>query len=270
MMAYCKIHLYEELLDSDLPEDPYLAHDLERYFPEPLPERYGAEMRGHRLRREIIATSRRQPARRPGRNDVRLPPGARRPAPRLRTWRAPTRSPARYSRCARFWSEVEALDNRIEAGTQLRMLLDGRRLVERATRWLVRAHARHDRHRGDHTAVRAGRPDAGRSAARRARGARPGGVRCPPGRARGRRGSPGAGPAGGEHAGAAVRVRHRRGCRRHRTAAVDRDGDLLRDRRQARPGLAARPDPRSAPRPIAGRRWPGRRCATTCTGCTAR
>ena len=30
-----------------------------------------------------------------------------------------------------FWAEVEALDNRIEAGTQLSMLIDGRRLVER-------------------------------------------------------------------------------------------------------------------------------------------
>ena len=55
-MAYCKIHLYTELLESDLPEDPYLAHDLERYFPAPLPERYGDRMRDHRLRREIIAT----------------------------------------------------------------------------------------------------------------------------------------------------------------------------------------------------------------------
>ena len=32
------------------------AHDLERYFPPPLPERYAEQMRSHRLRREIIAT----------------------------------------------------------------------------------------------------------------------------------------------------------------------------------------------------------------------
>ena len=44
------------LLESDLPEDPYLAHDLDRYFPPPLPERYAQQMRRHRLRREIIAT----------------------------------------------------------------------------------------------------------------------------------------------------------------------------------------------------------------------
>ncbi len=36
VMAYCKIRLYARLLESDLPEDPYLSHDLERYFPPPL------------------------------------------------------------------------------------------------------------------------------------------------------------------------------------------------------------------------------------------
>src|SRR5207248_11707577 len=51
VMAYCKIHLYTMLLESDLPEDSYLAHDLERYFPSPLPERYSDKMRSHRLRR---------------------------------------------------------------------------------------------------------------------------------------------------------------------------------------------------------------------------
>ena len=56
LMAHTKIGLYQALLESDLPEDPYLAHDLERYFPDPLPGRYRERMQGHRLRREIIAT----------------------------------------------------------------------------------------------------------------------------------------------------------------------------------------------------------------------
>jgi glutamate dehydrogenase len=41
-----------------------------------------------------------------------------------------------------FWDAIEDLDHRIEVGTQMSMLLDGRRLVERATRWLGRARAR--------------------------------------------------------------------------------------------------------------------------------
>ena len=55
-LAYSKIDLYAELLDSDVPEDPHLSAELDRYFPHPLPERFGERMRSHRLRREIIAT----------------------------------------------------------------------------------------------------------------------------------------------------------------------------------------------------------------------
>src|SRR5204863_1134813 len=56
LLAYTKIDLFSELLDSDVPEDPYLSAELEAYFPAPLPERFGARIREHRLRREIAAT----------------------------------------------------------------------------------------------------------------------------------------------------------------------------------------------------------------------
>jgi glutamate dehydrogenase len=36
-----------------------------------------------------------------------------------------------------FWHQVEGLDNRVPAEVQLQMLIEGRRLVERAARWLV-------------------------------------------------------------------------------------------------------------------------------------
>ena len=100
-MAYVKIHLYKQLLDSDLPEDPYLAHDLERYFPPPLPERYAAQMRGHRLRREIIATVvANQLVDRAGTTFAfRLLEETGRRCPR--SWPAPTRRRARCSTCAR-------------------------------------------------------------------------------------------------------------------------------------------------------------------------
>ena len=138
VMAYCKIQLYTELVESDLPEDPHLRHDLERYFPPPLPERYRPEMRKHRLRREIIATVvANQLVDRAGSTFVfRLSEETGTPASAL----------ARAFAVARevfdmqdFWAAVEALDNRVEARVQLSMLIEGRRLVERATRWLVRA-----------------------------------------------------------------------------------------------------------------------------------
>jgi glutamate dehydrogenase len=138
VMAYCKIHLYTELLESDLPEDPYLAHDLERYFPQPLPERFGDAMRGHRLRREIIATVvANQLVDRAGTTFVfRLREETGAPASVLARAYAVARE---VFDMRDFWRAVEALDNRVDAQLQLSMLIDGRRLVERATRWLVRA-----------------------------------------------------------------------------------------------------------------------------------
>ena len=57
LLSYDKIVIFNQLLDSDVPEDPYLSRELQRYFPKPLQERYAADMEGHRLRREIIATA---------------------------------------------------------------------------------------------------------------------------------------------------------------------------------------------------------------------
>ena len=57
LLAYAKMALYSRLIDSDVPEDPYLAHELERYFPRLMQKRLGKYLRQHRLRREIIATA---------------------------------------------------------------------------------------------------------------------------------------------------------------------------------------------------------------------
>ena len=56
LLSYSKIVLYRQLLDSDVPEDPYLSKELQMYFPTPLRERFSETMEKHRLRREIIAT----------------------------------------------------------------------------------------------------------------------------------------------------------------------------------------------------------------------
>ena len=141
LMAYCKIWLYTELLESDLPDDPYLSHDLERYFPPPLPERYSDRMPSHRLAREIISTVvANQLVDRAGTSFVF----------RLREETgAPPSMLARAYAAARevfdmraFWIAVEALDNEVDSKVQIDMLIEGRRLVERATRWLVRANPR--------------------------------------------------------------------------------------------------------------------------------
>jgi glutamate dehydrogenase len=56
LLAYAKLTLYSDLLDSSVPDDPYLGRELARYFPKELVERYPDALEQHRLRREIIST----------------------------------------------------------------------------------------------------------------------------------------------------------------------------------------------------------------------
>ena len=57
LLAQTKISASEEVLDSSLPDDPYLRRVLTAYFPAPLRVSLADVMESHRLRREIITTS---------------------------------------------------------------------------------------------------------------------------------------------------------------------------------------------------------------------
>ena len=56
LLAYSKMWLFDELLASDLPEDPWVAAALVRYFPQRLHREFAGDIARHPLRREIIAT----------------------------------------------------------------------------------------------------------------------------------------------------------------------------------------------------------------------
>ncbi len=56
LLAYSKMHLYQTLLESDLPDQEAAQNFLKAYFPEKTKERYGAQVKKHPLKREIIAT----------------------------------------------------------------------------------------------------------------------------------------------------------------------------------------------------------------------
>jgi len=56
LLAYAKMQLYQALLESDLPEDELAGDDLKSYFPPLMQKRFGKELAGHPLAREIIAT----------------------------------------------------------------------------------------------------------------------------------------------------------------------------------------------------------------------
>ena len=124
-----------------MPEDPHLSGELERYFPAPLPERFADQIRGHRLRREIIATQ--------VINNMEHGGGITFAFRLHEESGAPASEIARAYAAARDifamrtqWAEIEALDNKVAAEVQVDMLLEGRRLVERGSRWLLAHRAR--------------------------------------------------------------------------------------------------------------------------------
>ncbi len=137
LLSYTKIALSQALLASDLPDDPYLARELELYFPTRLRERFPEQLRRHSLRREIIATRiSNDLVNRAGTTFVfRL--GDETGASPDEIARAYTA--ARDAAGLReLWAEIEALDGKVPAATQTAMLLRSRILLERTTRWLLR------------------------------------------------------------------------------------------------------------------------------------
>ncbi len=56
LLAYAKLDLYDRLLESGLPDEPYLTDRLVHYFPERMRREHRADIEAHRLRREIVAT----------------------------------------------------------------------------------------------------------------------------------------------------------------------------------------------------------------------
>lgn len=57
LLAYAKIWLYDQLLPSKVPDDPFLVEDLINYFPQQMRGPYRQAIMTHQLRREIIATA---------------------------------------------------------------------------------------------------------------------------------------------------------------------------------------------------------------------
>ena len=267
LMAYTKIVLAEELLASDLPEDPYCVLDLVSYFPEAVREGFGSQIEQHPLRREIIVTQ--------VVNDLVNGAG-------MTYWPRLTgetgASAAELTRAnfvAReiFGSlplreELATYDNKIDAAVQTRMRVDMRTLVERASRWLITNRRPPARQPGHGRLLRdAGAGDDARTA-RAARRPRAVGLQRPPLGARRsttcRRSSP-------------------HGWRRTTSpmpcSTSSRSPSGTTCRRSTSPGCTSRSGTASASLssssgsstcrgPTSGRRWRGRPCATTCTRCT--
>jgi glutamate dehydrogenase len=136
LLSYSKIVIFQQLLESDVPEDPYLSKELRRYFPEPLRERFAEHMERHRLKREIIATA--------VTNSMVNRMGA---TFMLRMQEDTGQSPAAVAKAFNIarevldarslWTDIEALDGRINGNAQIDATLTIWQLLRNMTRWLL-------------------------------------------------------------------------------------------------------------------------------------
>jgi glutamate dehydrogenase len=136
LLAYTKIVLADDLVESDLPDDPFLRSDLFSYFPSKMRQSYRQQMEEHPLRREIVVTQ-----------IVNALVNGAGMTYFHRLSNETGASPAEITRAnflareiygsAALLEELGSYDNKIDAGVQTRMRLDVRTLVERASRWLI-------------------------------------------------------------------------------------------------------------------------------------
>ncbi len=137
LLAYSKITLDQALLASELPDEADFLPVLTDYFPQPLQVRFGEAMKGHYLKREIIANQlANRIVNRMGTTFV------------FRLKEEMALSDAEIARAwwvadhvfggEALWRQIEALDNQVAADVQVGMMVDVRTLIERATRWVLR------------------------------------------------------------------------------------------------------------------------------------
>lgn len=137
LISYVKGDLKQTLIDSSLPDEPLLAGEMYKVFPQALTRKFSDELGEHQLRREIIAT---QIA-----NDMVNHMGITFVERLSQSTGADPASIALAWIIARdvfrldtWWDRIESLDFHIPAALQMELMNDLMRLIRRSVRWLLR------------------------------------------------------------------------------------------------------------------------------------
>jgi glutamate dehydrogenase len=137
VLAYAKMSVFDELVASNLPDDPYFSGALKAYFPKVLSEKFGDAIAAHPLKREIIATFiTNTVVNRTGAtfvNFIAAEAGAT-AADVVRSY-----SLAReIFDLEPLWDQIDALDYRVSTALQLDLLSQLTAIAQRASRWILR------------------------------------------------------------------------------------------------------------------------------------
>ncbi|MCW2665617.1 MAG: glutamate dehydrogenase [Frankiales bacterium] len=138
LAAYAKNSLKPQVLESSIPDEPWFQGELRRYFPPQLTERYGDRLADHPLRRQIVTTG--------IVNDLVNRAGITFAFRARDETGAGTDEIVRAYVLARevfglgdYWNAIEQLDGQVGTDVQVTLHVEGRRLVDRVTRWFLRA-----------------------------------------------------------------------------------------------------------------------------------
>ena len=137
VLAYAKMSVFDELVASNLPDDPYFSRALKAYFPKVLSEKFGDAIARHPLKREIIATF--------VANTMLNRTGATFVNFLAAEAAATTADVVRAYTLAReifdlepLWDQIDALDYRVSTSLQLDLLSKLIAITQRASRWMLR------------------------------------------------------------------------------------------------------------------------------------
>jgi glutamate dehydrogenase len=136
VLAYAKMAVFDELVASNLPDDPFFNSALKAYFPQVLTEKFAKEINAHPLKREIIATF--------ITNTVLNRTGATFINFIATESGAATADVIRAFTLAReifdlesLWDQIDALDYHVNASFQLALLSKLISIAQRASRWML-------------------------------------------------------------------------------------------------------------------------------------
>ncbi len=136
LLSYAKIKFTQDLLNSDIPDNPDMQDWLTCYFPNALSKKYPKEISQHRLKREIIATVMA--------NSLINRLGPTFLKSRMKKTGATAADIAKAYIIVRdafnlrkLWDDIEALDNKVPAEVQLKAMRDIAKLSEHAITWFL-------------------------------------------------------------------------------------------------------------------------------------
>jgi glutamate dehydrogenase len=140
VLAYAKMAVFDALVASNLPDDPYFNRALKAYFPQVLTEKFGDAIAAHPLKREIIATFiTNTVVNRTGATFVNFI-AAEAGSTVADVIRAFTLAREIFD-LEPLWDQIDALDYRVDAQLQLDLLTKLIAIAQRASRWILRVRA---------------------------------------------------------------------------------------------------------------------------------